>query len=407
MSATVHSGAKIGLVKPDFGVAGGFEHLLDRLTAILRTAGHEVSPVAIPGRQQPRPIWGQPDAASRWFEHPDFFNYLGMVHDTRRLELDDFDLVVSTQPPSYLAPHERVLGLFYHQTRIFYELAEPYMDAGFVDRPLHEAACRHVRAIDEAHLGGVVGWLAGSQECADRLVDSWNVASPIDLLSAPPLIDETIDPAMWRGDASVLCIGRLEWPKRAELVVAAGHLLNRETVILGGGGRLAHLKRLDADLSANRVNPAALPNAVLGAIDPAPKRRGFNVPTTNKMSPIRFAGHVNNDERNGAYRSASVCIAPAFREDYGLTALEAMAMGSPVVVCNDGGGLVEIVEATGGGIVVDPSPQSIANGVLSITEDPAFANELRERALQVRSTHTWALAERQLTASVNRALASS
>ncbi len=406
MSTALQDGAKIGLVKPDFGVAGGFEHLLDRLQAILVSSGHDVTTVTVPGRQLPRPIWGQPDAASRWFEHPDFFNYLGMVHDTRRLELDDFDLVMSTQPPSYLAPHDRILGLFYHQTRIFYELAEPYIEAGFVDRTLHEAACRHIQAIDQAHLGGTVGWLAGSQECADRLVDAWRVSDPIDLLSAPPLIDDARDPSPWRGDGAVLCIGRLEWPKRAELVVAAGHLLQRETVILGSGGRLAHLKRLDGDIAAGRFDPQSLPATVLGNIDQAAtKRLRLRPSTTRHTSPVRFAGHVSNDERNDAYRAASICIAPAYREDYGLTALEAMAMGCPVIVCADGGGLVEIVETTGGGIVVDPTPDAIAAGVRRITEDPALASDLRQRALDVRGSHTWARAEQQLMTAVERALA--
>ncbi len=68
-----------------------------------------------------------------------------------------------------------------------------------------------------------------------------------------------------------------------------------------------------------------------------------------------------------------------YREDYGLTALEAMQWQRPLIVCSDGGGLVDIVNDTGAGIIVDPTPQAIAAGVRRITEEPGLATELIER----------------------------
>ncbi len=401
---------KIGVVKPDYGVTGGFEYLLARLASAIEADGHEITPVSIPGKQRPRPIWGQADAPSRWFDHPDYFNYLAMVHDTRRLELDAFDLVMSTQPPGYLAPHDRILGLFYHQARIFYELAEPYVNAGYVDPTIHAAAVANVRAIDDRHRGGVQRWLAGSNECARRLTDAWNIAEPIDVLDAPPLTDPPDEVPPWSGHGPVVCVGRQEWPKRAELVVGAAHIHQHETTVIGDGGRLQALRDLDRRLTAGELDAStddlgelAAPSGsdrsgIRGRLVASLPRRS----TGHARSPVTIAGQVGDAARNQAYADASVVIAPAYREDYGLTALEAMVWGKPVVVCRDGGGLVETVESTGAGIVVEPNAAAIAAGVQSILHDPAFAAELRDRAISVRSTHTWERAGKQLLDAVMR-----
>lgn len=400
----------IAVVKPDHGVAGGFEYLLGRLLDSLGDAGHDVTTVAIPGRQLPRPIWGQHDAASRWFDHPDYFSYLAMVHDTRRLDLSAFDLVISTQPPSYLAPHDRILGLFYHQARIFYELADAYAAGGFVDPATHAAAATNVRSVDDAHRGGVVRWLAGSHECANRLRDTWAIDEAIDILDAPPLSEPPQDVPTWTSAGGVLCVGRQEWPKRAELVVAAAHLHGYSTTIVGDGGRLESLRSLDRRLAAGELDPSG-PLGELDAVGGSPHAASAIAASARRLirrstpsSPVTIAGRVDADRRNRAYADTSIVVAPALREDYGLTALEAMAWGKPVIVCRDGGGLVEIVESTGAGLVVEPTAGAIADGVERILGDEALALELHDRACAVRSSHTWDRANEQLLAAVEAAL---
>ena len=53
-------------------------------------------------------------------------------------------------------------------------------------------------------------------------------------------------------------IGRHEFPKRAELAVAAAHLLpHRRFILVGSGGRLAWARSIDARLAAGE-DPTAL-----------------------------------------------------------------------------------------------------------------------------------------------------
>ena len=94
-------------------------------------------------------------------------------------------------------------------------------------------------------------------------------------------------------------------------------------------------------------------------------------------------GEVDDATRDDAYRRAGVVVAPAFREDYGLTVLEAFAHGRPVVVCDDGGGLVELVEGTGAASGRAAHPGALAAAVAGLRDDPARARTMAAAALEV------------------------
>lgn len=390
---------RIGVLKPDWGVAGGFERLLERLLAHLVASGHRVSEEHFPGLITPRSSWGTPDALARWSHHPEFFRYFALLEDVRRMELDQYDLILSTQPPTYLADHPKVLSLFYHQARIFYDLRDPFVRLGEVDAAHHLAASQVVRDTDAAHLGGVKHWLAGSQECAARLEEYWGVTDQVSLLHAPPLSEAPLEPPRWDRSGPVLCVSRHEWPKRTEFVVAAAQLMpERDFDLVGGGGRVEIVRSLDAHLT----NPATpMPSADDLWMTPVQ-----NVPrySSDKPATSRILGAVSDQDRNNCYARASVVVAPAYREDYGLTALEAMLWHRPLIVCSDGGGLVDIVNDTGAGLIVDPTPQAIAEGVQRIIEEPGLADRLIERCQAVRSDYSWNRCNRELDDAVSAAL---
>ncbi len=390
---------RIAVVKPDWGVAGGFERLLDRIVALLVEAGHHVDEQAFPALITPRPVWGSSNAVRNWHDHGEFFRYAALTEDVRRLDLGRYDLVVSTQPPTFLVDHPNVLALFYHQARIFYDLAELYGRIDEVDVRLHRVATDEVRRIDRTFIGSVRHWLSGSNECASRLREYWDVPDArISLLHAPALTETPDIPPPWQPHGPVVCVSRHEWPKRTELLVAAGHVMRgrpagRPVEFIGAGGRLDFVRGLDDRLFrdpdlATRSDPDAF--WMQSALQQTTK------PTVHATSPNRFRGNVSDGERNRAYAEASVVIAPAYREDYGLTALEAMLWQRPVIVCRDGGGLVDLVEETGAGLVVEPTPVALADGVQRILEDDDLRHALLERAREVPATFTWQRARAEL-----------
>lgn len=390
---------RIGVLKPDWGVAGGFERLLDRLQLHLVASGHDVTEERFPGLITPRASWDTPDAFAHWSHHPEFFRYFALLEDVRRLDLDEYDLVISTQPPTYLADHPKVLALFYHHARIFYDLRDPFIALGEVDAEFHRCASDVVNQTDVALLGGVRHWLAGSREVAGRLEEYWGVHDDVSLLHAPPLTEAPPEPPPWDPTGPVVCVSRHEWPKRTEFVVATAQLLpERRVELIGGGGRVDAVRALDARLTRSTVDVDDVDGLWMR---PA---RHTKAPGSGAESTAHILGAVSDDERNRAYAEAAVVVAPAYREDYGLTALEAMQWQRPLIVCSDGGGLVDIVNDTGAGLIVEPTPRAIAAGVEKITSSPGFAAELIERCREVPGAYSWARCHAELDAAVESAL---
>jgi glycosyltransferase involved in cell wall biosynthesis len=86
--------------------------------------------------------------------------------------------------------------------------------------------------------------------------------------------------------------------------------------------------------------------------------------------------------------SASDCFAfTSLYEGFGLTPLEAMACGAPVV-CSNATSLPEVVG--GAGVLVDPlNTQAFSAAILEVLRTPALAQALRHRGLEQAARFTW------------------
>jgi len=90
---------------------------------------------------------------------------------------------------------------------------------------------------------------------------------------------------------------------------------------------------------------------------------------------IRLLGHVPWRQLTDWYRRASVFVMPSYYETFGISVIEAMAFGLPVIATNVGG-LPEVVQDGVTGILVPPKdPDALAEGIVRLLRDP----ELRRR----------------------------
>ena len=392
---------QVGLLKPDFGVSGGFERVVDRVEATLRADGHTVARLTVPVDGLARSPFGLDVPAEVWAQVPEYFRYLATLEAIERIDTRRFDVVLSTQPPSFASRHPRHLSLFFHHHRIFYDLEDVYLAAGFAADPaLHRRAAAHVRRLDGPRLAAVAWFLAGSEAVRARLARFGGI-DRVGLYSAGVRGAGVGGAGDGRGRGAVLCVSRHEFPKRTELFVhAMKHLPERRGASVGDGGRLAWARAVDHRLSSPGADLDAVTaaelwcNTGLGAA-PVPARYPSN---------IAFHGRVDDATLARLYREAPCVVAPAYEEDYGLTAVEAMSHSVPVVVCRDGGGLADLVDHEVDGLVVDPTGPAIAAAVERLLTDADLRSALAAGAAATAARMTWDRADAQLRAGLAEVL---
>jgi glycosyltransferase involved in cell wall biosynthesis len=157
-------------------------------------------------------------------------------------------------------------------------------------------------------------------------------------------------PRVPRGSAArILTVARLVERKGVEdLIQALGAVPGAELVVVGG----PPARELDADPYARRLRRLA---ESCGVAD-----------------RLRLAGAVAAHEMPAWYRSADVIAATPWYEPFGLTALEAMACGVPVVATAVGGLADTVVDGVTGDLVAPRDPRA-----LGLTLRRLIGDELR------------------------------
>jgi glycogen(starch) synthase len=105
---------------------------------------------------------------------------------------------------------------------------------------------------------------------------------------------------------------------------------------------------------------------------------------------VQLAGFVTDDELKALLARAACVVIPSLYEPFGIVALEGMAAGAPTIVARTGG-LAEIVEGTGAGVLFEPgNHHELADRIEDVLADPGAAAHLRDAAADLlRRTYTW------------------
>ena len=377
--------ARIAVVKPSWGVRGGFELVMDRVSDHLGRQGHDVRLLEVPVQRQPTRSWPSAEHIALTEAAPELARYVQLTDAFGGLDTHRADLVISTQPPSFMVSAPRHLSIFYHHARLFYDLFDVGVEAEMLTAVEAECGPAIVRELDQPRLEAVSHFLAGSPSVQRRLHRFNGITSNVGLFSAGASIEGDGDIGDAVEGTGVLCVSRHEFPKRTELFVHAMALLPAmPATSVGVGGRLGWVQQLATRL-ATTDDVATTPSRPLWCT-PAP---WLEPCATDVIGNVTFRQRVPSDELGALYRSALCVVAPALDEDYGLTALEAMLHGKPVIVCRDGGGLADLVEDGVTGIVVEPDGPSLAAAVASLAADPDRCHELGARGREAAATYSW------------------
>ncbi|MFA4954866.1 MAG: glycosyltransferase [Patescibacteria group bacterium] len=139
------------------------------------------------------------------------------------------------------------------------------------------------------------------------------------------------------------------------------------------GGRLVGYKRFDLIVQA--FAKLRLPLKIFGAGPEYSKLKSLAAPETE------FTGYISDAEKIALYGKAIGFLHPQM-EDFGITAVEAMAAGKPVLTYGRGGGAETIVPGETGEFLESQSWENIADAVMRFNPAQYDPNAIRRRAEQ-------------------------
>jgi glycosyltransferase involved in cell wall biosynthesis len=171
-----------------------------------------------------------------------------------------------------------------------------------------------------------------------------------------PLFDENSVSLPRRGRVDAVnfrlgFLGRLHPQKNADALIRSLAILpNAFTLLIGGDGEMrSGLERLADELHVS--------------------------------DRITWTGFVPADLKDNFFNSIDVLVMPSLFESFGIVAAEAMVRGVPVIV-SPTTGAAELIDKFGGGIVVEPRPEAIAEAVVDLSRNPERMAKLSREAIE-------------------------
>lgn len=120
----------------------------------------------------------------------------------------------------------------------------------------------------------------------------------------------------------------------------------------------------------------------------------------NGRNIVRIEKSVSDDELRAIYKQASVLALPSLYEGFGMTPLEAMVQGVPVVVSNNSA-LPEVVGDAG--LYVDAENEAdISAKITVVLRDAHLREQLCERGYEQARRYTWERSVRELLACIEK-----
>lgn len=264
-------------------------------------------------------------------------------------DLRGYDLIVSSESgpaKGVLAPSTAQHICYCHTPmRYLWDLYPAYLHewtASSWQRAAMAPVANYVRLWDYSSAARVDQFIANSRNVGRRI---WKTYRRDSKIVYPPVAVETF---VWKEPEDYyLVVSELVAYKRIGLAVALFSKTGRRLKVVGEGPEFAALKRM------------ARPN-------------------------VEFYGHVSDDELRQLYSRCRAFIMPG-EEDFGMTPVEALASGKPVIALGRGGALESVPTAhpTAGVFFQDPEEAQLA---AAIEQFERIEKSICPRELQAAAT---------------------
>jgi D-inositol-3-phosphate glycosyltransferase len=115
------------------------------------------------------------------------------------------------------------------------------------------------------------------------------------------------------------------------------------------------------------------------------------------LSRVQFAGQRERRELKYYYAAADLFITTPWYEPFGITPLEAMACGTPVIGSNVGGIKYSVADGVTGALVPPHDPDALARKITSFIKSPEVLKKMSEQAIRrVNGMFTWELVAKKM-----------
>jgi len=184
----------------------------------------------------------------------------------------------------------------------------------------------------------------------------------IDTSQIPGEIDKTQP-----DDKFILYLGRINWKKGIDRLIRTMNYLPESKLVIAGN-------------------------------DEENYRRSLNVlaQEVGVSDQIKYVGPVHCEDKWRLLSKATVVVLPSRSENFGNVVLEAMAVGTPVVVTGEVGISDEVV-ASSAGLVSDGSPMDLAEKINRIFDNPDYATQMGSNGRSVvRQKYEWSVIAKRM-----------
>jgi D-inositol-3-phosphate glycosyltransferase len=104
---------------------------------------------------------------------------------------------------------------------------------------------------------------------------------------------------------------------------------------------------------------------------------------------VTFLGAKDQDILPDYYAAAEMVVMPSHYESFGMVALEAMAMGTPVIASEVGGLAFLIQDGRNGFLVPSRDPEALAERIFTLLNDASCRAQLGQQAREHAKAYDW------------------
>lgn len=299
-------------------VGGGQEALVKSLQEELKSRGHRVDVVEMPYSPTKK---------------EDLLKYASMW---RALDFDNFcaynvDLVIPTKFPSFFAKHSKKSLWLVHQQRSCYDLySTRYSD---ISETKEDEAFRRMYVDSETKVIKECAYISGISKNVMNRLEKYNGVKG-DVLYPPLVLGNKYYCKSFEN--YILSVGRICDIKRVEMLILSLPYIKSDIKlkIAGGFETQAYKEHIESVIALHNLS----------------KR-------------VEFVGRISDEELLELFANALAVYYAPYDEDYGYVTLEAFASSKPILTCTDSGGVLEFVKDKETGIITEPSPEALAEGI--------------------------------------------